>query len=89
MFWEIFLLQSHSTANLLLLAILKNSRFFSKIPSIFFEKTQILNVFRNLSIAVAFYGKFAKTRWKQIFDDQKRDQIWSTLLSKHQLANIG
>ena len=58
-FWEILLFQSHFTANLLPLAILKKFNiFFSKNQSIFL-RTQTLNVLRNLTFLVAFYGKFA------------------------------
>ena len=35
------------------------SRFFPKSPSIFLEKTQIVNALRNPIISVAFYGEFA------------------------------
>ena len=33
--------------------------FFSRSPSIYLERTQILNALRNLTISVAFYGKLA------------------------------
>ena len=42
------------------LAILKKIRtFFRKTHLFFFKKTQFLNVFRNFTVSVAFYGKFA------------------------------
>ena len=71
MFWEIVLFQSHSTANLLILEIFKNSKFFPKNPFSFFWKKKILTVLRNLTISVALYGKFATIWWKKI---QTREQ---------------
>ena len=59
-FWEILLFQSHFTANLLPLAILKKINiFFRKTHLFFLKKTQFLNVLRNFTVSVAFYGKFA------------------------------
>ena len=51
----------------------KNQVFFSKNLSIFWEKTQILNVSRNLTILVAFYGKLAII-WSKKLHVQKREQ---------------
>ena len=50
--------QSHFTASLLLLTILKKIIFFWK-PVGFFSKNQNLNVLRKLINSVAFYSKFA------------------------------
>ena len=59
-FWESLLFQSHSTANLLPLAIWKNLQFFfSKSLSFYLERTQFLNVLRNLTISWALNGNFA------------------------------
>ena len=57
MFWAISLIQSHSTANLPPSMIFKK-----KVRKTFliFE-TQNLNVLRNLTNSIAFYGKFART----------------------------
>ena len=51
----------------------KKFKIFSKNPSVFFLKPQILNVLRNLTISIAFYGKFATIWWKKI-DIQTREQ---------------
>ena len=49
---------THSKANLPLLPILeKNQFFFSKKP-IVFTKKPVSRIMRNLTISVAFYGKF-------------------------------
>ena len=54
----------HYTEILQSLAILKKFQVFSKNPSIFFKKTQVLEVLRYLTISVAFYGNFAII-WRQ------------------------
>ena len=54
-FWEFLLFQWPCSVTLLLLAILKKPRIFSKTQSIFFSKeNQFLNVLRNLTQSVAF-----------------------------------
>ena len=55
-FWEILLIQSHSTANLLILVILKKFKIFWKNPSIFSERDP---KFEHFEKSVAFYGIFA------------------------------
>ena len=57
---------TRSTANLSPLAFLKKNQVLSENPSIFSKKTQILNVLRNISVSVAFYGTFA-TIWLKNF----------------------
>ena len=69
-FWtfrEISLIQSHSTENFRSVAIIKKLNFFRKTHLFFLKKTQILNVLRNLTILVPFYGlfKFATIWWKK------------------------
>ena len=63
---------------------LKKSWCFFEKP-IFFQKTQILNVLRNLTTSVEFCGKIATIWWKKIHI-QKREQLpmlaW-TQLGKH------
>ena len=57
-FLEIIPFDTHSTANLPPLAILKKLEFFSKKPSIFSKKKpQIFQRFRDSTILVAFYGE--------------------------------
>ena len=58
MFWEILPVQSRSTANLLLLAILKTLQIFIRETQLL-SKAQILNVSGNLSNSVAFWSIFA------------------------------
>ncbi len=67
-FWEISVFQSQVTANLLLLGILKKSRFFEK--HIFFqENRQNLAVFRTFTILVGFNSKLDNFRnFKSIED---------------------
>ena len=88
MFWEIFPFQSHSRANLLRLAILKNFRIFFVKPVYFFnKKTQVLIVFRNLTLSVAFYGRFA-TNWSgNNFTFRSVNKF--AYVAWTQLANIG
>ena len=62
-FDKIIPFDTHSTANLPPLSILKK-KIFQKNPSIFPKKSQFLNVSRILTISVAFYGKFA-TIWSK------------------------
>ena len=68
---------THSTANLSPLAILKNSSLYSKTP-----KNKLLNAFRSFTISVAFYGKFATIWLKKIFTfknkDKRRERKWQT-----------
>ena len=75
-------IDTHSTAVLLPLANFKKTQeYFSKNPSNFFlKKPQFLNVFRNLTISVRFYGKFATVPWKKT-EPQAGTQA--------KLANIG
>ena len=57
--FEKFFFQSHSTANMEILAFFfKNSQFFSKNRFNFFKKSQFLAVLIFFTISVAFYGKF-------------------------------
>ena len=55
--WKVLLFQSHSAAKMLLLTILWDARFFWKSHLIFFNKSHFLNVFKNFTHSVAFYGK--------------------------------
>ena len=48
--------------------------FFRKIHLFFFKKTQSLNVLRNFTILVAFYGKFSKIWWKRFFTLRKMNE---------------
>ena len=60
-FWtfrENLLIQLHSTANFLHLAVFKNLKIFLRI-TILFSKSQFLNMLRNITNSVAFYCKFA------------------------------
>ena len=60
-FWTFrdnLLIQLHSTANFLHLAVFKNLKVFLRI-TILFSKSQFLNVLRNITSSVAFYSKFA------------------------------
>ena len=61
-FWKIIPFDTHYTANLPPLPIVKNSNFLSK-TMFFFKTKQLWKYLRNLSIPVAFYGKFAITWW--------------------------
>ena len=61
MLWEMLVLQSRFTSNLLLLAIFKNARFFMQNQSIFWKK-KFMDVLRNRTISVAFYIKFGTFR---------------------------
>ena len=66
-FYEILPFDTHSTAILPPLSILKKIQFFSKHPSHFFSKEpQILKVLRYLTVSVAFYGKIATVWWENI-----------------------
>ena len=56
---EILLFPSHCAAYFLPSAIEKKLNIFFRISHLFFKKSQILNVSRNLTISVALYGKFA------------------------------
>ena len=56
---EILLFPSHCAAYLLPSAIAKKLNIFFRKSHLFFKKSQILNVSRNLTISVALYGKFA------------------------------
>ena len=81
MFYEIIPFDTHSTANLPPLSILKKkSSFFSKKP-------QILNILKIRTILVAFNGKFATIWSKNNFTfssvNKLADVAWT------QLANIG
>ena len=72
-FKEIIPFDAHSKANLQPVAILKKFKiFFPKNPFVFSQKPKILNVLKNLTIPVAFYGKFAKIQCKKIHV-QKRE----------------
>ena len=53
-----YFFRTHSTSNLLPLAIFENFVFFLENPCFFREK-QILHVLRNFTISVAFYVNFA------------------------------
>ena len=65
-FW-ILLLKSHSTANLLLLMILKKNQDVFRKTHLILKKTQISNVL-NPTISVAFHSKFAT------FNDFEKNQ---------------
>ena len=52
------------------------------------EKTQILNVLRNLTTPVALYGEFDTIWWKKN-DIQTSEQPMLARLVRAQLANIG
>ena len=52
-------LERHSSSNLPPIRIFKKFIFFSKKPIFFSKKKHISYVLRNLTILVAFYGKFA------------------------------
>ena len=55
--WKVLLFQSHSAAKMLLLTILWDARFFWKSHLNFFNKSHFLNVLKNFTHSVAFYGK--------------------------------
>ncbi len=55
-FWQISRSQSHSTATLKVLEVLKNSRLSRKIR-VFFRKTQVSNTLRIITISIAFHRK--------------------------------
>ena len=60
------------------LLILEKTQFFFQKTHLFFQKkTQIFNVLRNLTIPVAFYGKFALIWGKKL------------LLKHEQTADVG
>ena len=51
--------------------------FFQKKPNYFSENPlQILNVLRNFTIPVAFYGKFATIWWKKL----SRSEMWTNIV---------
>ena len=60
--------------------------FLKKIKGIFQKKPQILNVSRNLTVLIAFYGKFAiiwciKTYVQNV--NEHRERNWQTLVKKN------
>ena len=69
-FWEILLIQLHSTANMLPLSFFLEIGFFlSRDPSIFLKKiTNFSNVLRILTFSVALWCKFAT------FSDFRKNQ---------------
>ena len=64
---------------------MKNFKVFSKKTPIFPKKPQILNVLRNLTFAVSFYGKFSSIWFKKI----PRSEQPNIVFARAQLANIG
>ena len=86
-FCWILLYQSHSASNLQPLAILKKFTIILGHPIYFFlKKKQLLNILRNLTNSVAFYGKFANFSdfkkiqnflEKPIYFFWKRPKIWA------------
>ena len=86
-FIESISFDTHSTANLPTYAILKKLVLFSKKKHLFFfKKTRISNVFRNLTISIAFYGEFAKVWWKK----NSRSETWTNIvkaIGKHRVKN--
>ena len=57
-FWRFLLIQSHSTSNLLIAAILERIFFSDNASDLFLTKTYVLNSLRNFTNSVAFYSKF-------------------------------
>ena len=65
---------------------LKNSRFFSK--NLFFKKTQILNILRNLTILVTFYSNFATIWRKKMTFRHVNNRCWlvyASSIGKHRV----
>ena len=76
--WKNLLFQSHSAANLLLLAVFKKGNSFRK-TYLFFLKNQFLKSLRKFVISVAFCSKFSTFRnnWKKAgFFLEKSINLW-------------
>ena len=82
---------THSTANLLPLAILKKLKiFFRKTHQFFLRKPKFWTFWvRNHTISVAFYGKFTAIWWKN-----SHSETWTTAIigvnaiGKHRFKNV-
>ena len=78
--------ETHSRKKLLGVPILKNFMVFLIKKRIYFsKKPQLSNILRNLTIRVAFYGKFATIWWKNNFTCRRekicrcwRERNWQT-----------
>ena len=100
-FWEVFLFQSHLTANLLLLAILKKFKNSSEKPIYFsFKENLILERLRSLTkhysenlLPVAFFQNFSFLFENPICSLWKKDPnfplFWETLpIQSRSTANL-